>query len=62
MSDDNLVFLAFTNPNADIGEKDLLTCAYCRNKTFIARCDMEEFPVLICAACNGEIGPFGWAD
>lgn len=62
MTSDNLVFLAFNNPNVPVGERDLLTCGVCSNKTFTARADLGDFPVAYCAACGIEIGKFGWAE
>ena len=60
--DDKLIFLKFDNKNMPTGEKSLGTCNACKNKTYIARYDLGEWPVLICAACECQIGKFGWAE
>lgn len=61
MNDKN-VFLAFTNDKASQGGHDMLACKACRNKTYIARTDLGEWPELYCAACGSRIGAFGWAE
>lgn len=59
---DKVVYLAFDNPNLKIEGRDLLACKNCRNKTYVARTDMGEFPELECAACGAQIGAFGWVE
>lgn len=59
---EKVVFLAYDNPNAPKAERDILSCANCKNKTYIARCDLGLFPELYCAACGSSIGAFGWAE
>lgn len=62
MSDDNVIHLAFRSPQMTEGERDLGTCANCRNKTYIVVHDMPRgFPLLQCAACGQHIGRIGWA-
>ena len=59
---DNVIFLAFDNPDALPAEFQMLACRDCRNKTFTARYEGEgEFPTMYCAACNRALGRFGWA-
>ena len=59
---DNVVFLAYDNPDAPPAEFQMLACVDCRNKTFTARYEGEErFPTMYCAACNRSLGRFGWA-
>lgn len=63
MSDEKVVFLAFSNPKVLQSEElSLLACRDCRNKTFTARIRDSEMPELYCAACGGSIGRFGWAE
>lgn len=60
---ENVVFLAFDNPDAPPAEFNLLACSDCRNKTFTARYESAEgFPTMYCAGCNRSIGRFGWAN
>lgn len=59
---EKLIYLKFDNPNLPTGEKEMGSCNPCRNKTFIVRHDLGEWPVLICAACENRIGAFGWSE
>ena len=59
---DKVIFLAFSNEKMPVGERQLGSCSACKNKTFISRYDLGEYPVLVCAACGCEIGAFGWTE
>lgn len=61
---DNVVFLAFDNPNADaVGTITFIGCKNCKNKTFtLVKDDLDKFPMVRCAACGSNIGRMGWAD
>lgn len=62
---DNVVFLAFKNPNMtqDSGSVTFRGCSNCKNKTFTVIHDRPEgFPMLRCACCGSDMGRIGWAD
>jgi DNA-directed RNA polymerase subunit RPC12/RpoP len=62
MTDEKVVFLAFSNPKMDDGTLTLRACATCKNKTFLVVHDMTSgFPALRCAACSSHLGRIGWA-
>lgn len=58
-----VVFLAHRNENIDTETTEYLTCANCKNKTYVATYSHKsEFPRLKCAACGSLAGYFGWVD
>ncbi|MCE9567421.1 MAG: hypothetical protein K8U57_35925 [Planctomycetes bacterium] len=59
---DKVVFLAFSNDKAPSGDRHLIGCKACRNKTFTCRTDLGVWPEIYCAACDARIGAFGWAE
>ena len=59
---EKVVFLAFKNDQMEPDMRDLIACKVCRNKTFIVIYKLESFPLLQCAACQTQIGHFGWTD
>ena len=60
---DKVVYLAFKSDNLNNQDgREMLSCSACRNKTYIARCDLGEWNVLQCAACDAQIGKIGWAE
>jgi len=62
MSNENVVFLAFSNPSLELGHRDLLACVTCRNKTFtVVFNGHDEFPMMQCPACGSHVGRIGWA-
>lgn len=62
MSDEKLVYLAFSSPKVQPDTITLGSCATCRNKTFTLLHDSEErAPMLRCAACGTHLGRMGWA-
>jgi hypothetical protein len=61
MSDDKVIYLAFKNEHIEPDTRDLMACKVCRNKTFIVIYEPEKFPLMQCAACETQIGHFGWA-
>lgn len=61
MTDDNVVFLAYSSKQTVADSVVLSSCATCRNKTFRVRHDDSEFPMMQCAACGAEIGRIGFA-
>jgi hypothetical protein len=64
MSDDKkVVFLAHRN-DTPTTQAELLTCASCSNKTWIAEFGVagSQFPHLKCSVCGFRAGYFGWVD
>jgi hypothetical protein len=57
---DNVVYLAFDNPNVQPDGVHLGSCAACRNKTYKIVHDQHEYPLLQCAACGTHISRIGW--
>jgi hypothetical protein len=58
---DKVVFLAHRSDKADTEYTEHLTCANCKNKTYIAiYTKNSEFPMMQCAACGNLAGYFGW--
>lgn len=61
MSEDKVVFLAYSNPTVTAeGSIDLLACRRCRNKTYRHECGEGCAALVYCAACNQYIGKMGW--
>lgn len=62
MSENNVVFLAFRNPEKTADETThVVCCKHCRNKNFLLLAPAEnDYPVLKCAACGANIGRVGW--
>lgn len=57
---EKVIYLAYHNENIEDGNYKL-ACKVCKNKTYLIRGDMGEWPELSCACCNARIGAFGWA-
>ena len=62
MSENNLIFLAFSNNNLINNEISYLGCKNCGNKTYIFIARDKEFPLVKCACCGNVIGRIGWAN
>jgi len=59
---ENVVHLAFTNPNlVKAEERAYLACRVCSNKTYLLLHFDDEFPTMQCAACGQHMGKMGWA-
>jgi len=54
-----VIFLAHRN-DAPTEVEEILCCANCKNRTYIATYRGEGFPELKCAACGNRAGFFGW--
>lgn len=63
MSNENVVFLAYDNPNAPAKAfTEYVSCKHCQNKTYTIVMEGDErFPLVRCAACGCHIGRMGWA-
>lgn len=58
----NVIELKFKSPHVDGGERALLSCRNCRNKTYLMVDDKPGFfPLMQCAACGCHVGRMGWA-
>ena len=44
--------------------KSLFSCGNCENKTFVVdnTNDVDDYPLLVCAACGAEMGPIAWME
>lgn len=63
MSDDKVVYLKYTRPEATSDEHlTFIACKHCRNKTYTLTNDADAFPLLKCAACGAHIGRIGWTE
>lgn len=61
-SGENVIFLAFSNPDLVEDDYSMLACKHCRNKTFTMSYDKHSgFPLMKCAACQQHMGRMGWA-
>lgn len=57
-----VIHLSFRSPHVEDGERALLTCKNCQNKTYLMVCDKPDtFPLMQCAACQQHMGRMGWA-
>lgn len=60
---DKVVFLAFKNPNTALGNRDLIACKACNNKTYVILRESEDaYPLVECTACHAHIGHIGWVE
>ena len=61
---DNVIFLAFRNPNLESdSDVSMLACKFCRNKTYTLSYDSHSgFPMMKCAACGQHMGRIGYTD
>mgnify|MGYP001576579116 CR=1 FL=1 len=63
MSDGKVVYLKFKSEQLDEDTMAFLACKVCKNKTFTHTFDdMDNFPLVRCAACGQHIGRVGYAD
>lgn len=59
---DNVIFLEFRSPHVAEGQRGLMSCKNCSNKTYLMVMDkVGEFPLCQCAACGQHIGRMGWS-
>lgn len=62
----NVVYLKFAGdtPIEELGDRPVIACKECRNKTFILeyRHGGEDFPTMVCSVCNSVISKMGWCD
>ena len=58
---DNVIHLKFKSPHVEDGERALLSCRNCKNKTYLLVDDKPGgFPLMQCAACGQHMGRMGW--
>jgi hypothetical protein len=59
-----VIHLAFRNPDVETSSQEVLSCGTCKNKTWVAvyEASGNGFPRLKCAACSQDAGHFGWVD
>lgn len=58
---DNVIHLAFKSPHVEEDMMAFLACKHCKNKTYTLTLDqMENFPLMRCAACSQHMGRMGW--
>jgi hypothetical protein len=59
--DNNVVFLAYRNPELVPDIVEHMSCKNCKNKTFtMTHINNALFPTVKCACCSNEIGVMGW--
>jgi len=58
----DVVRLEFRSPHLEDDMLALSACKHCRNKTFtLSHEQVDNFPLMRCAACGCHIGRMGWA-
>jgi ribosomal protein S27E len=59
---ENVIHLSFRSPHVEDGERAMLSCKNCQNKTYTLVHDKPAgFPMMQCAGCGAHIGRMGWA-
>ena len=59
---DNVVWLEHQSPHVEDDMMSFLACAHCRNKTYtLTKDEMDNFPLMRCAACGAHMGRMGWS-
>jgi hypothetical protein len=55
-------FIPHTSTIPDYSLETVVTCGECQNKTFVLIVDdeLEDCPIVVCAACNMPHGIMGW--
>ena len=63
MDGGKVVYLKFRSDRLEDDTMAFLACSACRNKTFTHTIDqVDNFPLVRCAACGQHIGRVGYAD
>jgi hypothetical protein len=58
----NVIHLKFRSPHVDQDMIGYLACSHCKNKTYtLVEDEVDNFPLMRCAACGNHIGRMGWA-
>lgn len=57
-----VIHLAFRSPHTEDGQRAIISCKNCSNKTYLLIQDRPDyFPLMQCAACCQHMGRMGWA-